>query len=237
MKIIIPVNSFTYKLINPHVYLFKKYWKNHPDILFLGYKKSNEQIADNCYFINHCNDEVPAHQWSSFLLNFLENEYSDKSVLFYLDDTFLVREVNSNVITECQSFVENQIVYKFYLNGTLTKTNGCSFIEQDAVPIDGVVKITNSSMWKNSLQSCIWNTQVLKNELKKFPNSTNPWNFEECNLDNSSNIFSFSHNYPMMVSHVYRRRSLIHNWDQALSEYNENSKLSEEDVRYIKNFL
>jgi hypothetical protein len=237
MKVIIPVSSHTLKLIQPQIYLIKKYWEGHPDVIFLGYNRHNEKITSNFYFHNHFNEDVPVGKWSLLLLDFLKNNYSEDSILLYLDDTFLVRQVNSQLVDNCNNFVLDGAADKIYLNGTMTKTNDCYFLEQTAIPLPGLVQITTSSRWRNSLQSCIWKTDVLKKELQKFNDPVSPWYFEEENLDSTSKIFSFSYNYPMMVSHVYRRGVLLPDWYSALPEYGENSHLDLEDISYIKRFI
>lgn len=237
MKIVIPMNTFTFKLIHPHMYLFDTYWKQHPDVIFLGYGKHSEKIKNNFYFHNQSQEDIPAQKWTSFLLDFLENYYTEKNILLYLDDTFLVREVNSEVVHACNTFVDDGLADKIYLNGTLTKTPECFFLEQEKIPLTGLVEITKSSKWRNSLQTCIWKTDVLKKELRKFKQSASPWQFEEDNLDDTNNIFSFSYNYPVMISHVYRGKHLIPDWHSALSEYGEDSKLNLENIEYIKNFI
>jgi hypothetical protein len=237
MKIVIPISKKYLRLIPAHIYLFKKYWENHPDIIFLTYKDVSRKLDEKIYLYNVSDEDIVASSWTHMILNYLENTYDENNILLFLDDILLLRKVNIEKINKCIELIDNKIAEKIYLIGSLTNTPGCYHDGQDLNDLLGMVKITDNSMWRNSLQPCIWNVETFKSELKKFNNSVDPWVFEESNLDKNSNIYSFKHDYPMAVSHVYRRGNLLPNWYSAIEGCDDGSKLDEMDISFVKNFL
>lgn len=149
----------------PFFHFFNKHWKNCPYKVFLNTEQKKCKI-DNIVTIN----SKPGISWSLRLKKALKKTNS-KYVIFFLEDFFLLKDVDQSMIETVISYMDNNrdiSTFRFYPNKQLLSVNDGLF--------EGFEKRDLNGKWWLSCQVAIWRT----NDLIKYLNPyEDPWQFEE----------------------------------------------------------
>ena len=197
LKIIIPTCDKYLHLVEGLVYTIDKYWKNHGEVIILGYKNPNYDLPNNTTFHSSGNDRGPRY-WSNDLIKYFK-DFDEEYFINLVDDTLIIREVDVDRIDELFSFMKESDITKIFLSGSLVE----SYRSHEYGKM-GLLEIKQSSTYRTSVQPAIIKTSYWMKYLK--PKQT-PWEFE---LQNSKNdglsILSVKINEsaPIIYSHLYR---------------------------------
>lgn len=159
---IILVDSFDgYSDIWPAFFsIFKRYWPDCPYNIRLV---SNNKDFEGVNVIKTC-DEV---SWSDRTLKAVE-QLEEKYVLLLLEDYLLGEEVDSEIISDCLDFIEDNNAK--YLR--LTNIPASRFSSDD----ENIHLLYEDEEYAVNLQASIWDRDFLIEALKKY--SGNAWDFE-----------------------------------------------------------
>ena len=234
MKILIPTCNKYLFLIENLIFNFSKYWPDHYEVIILGYEEPKFNLPDKWSFIS-LGDEKGPQEWSNDLIKFFET-FEDEYFINFIDDTLLTKKVRSKEIFNLIDLIKsNKNISKIFLHGSLTVPShlsfGCKY--EDANYGNNIVKITNDSIYRTSIQSSILKTSFFKRCLQ--PNM-NPWAFEsQQNKYENDIILSIKNDYPMMIAHLFRNVNgqtvFENNWPCGVFD---DTKLDEEDLLKIK---
>lgn len=173
----------------------KKYWEDCPYKIVLV----NNSIDFNYPNIEIINCGTDA-QWSERTRKALQ-KIDTKYVCFMLEDFFISASVNSNLISEAISFMDEHGI-NYYKLMSLTK-----FISDKYNSFDYLQKITQSYPYGISLMPAIWNRDFFLEKIGE--GKYNPWKFEIDRLEeekkssNSSKIIGvFDNRNILNITHM-----------------------------------
>jgi len=105
MKIYIPTSDSSMHIIPVFSYFIKKYWENHPQVVFLGFSEPNFPLEEGMSFHSMSDEqEGGVANWSTYILDFF-NSIDDKFFMFACDDHFIVRPVDEDVVKASESLI------------------------------------------------------------------------------------------------------------------------------------
>ena len=116
----IPIRDETNYMIKYYQFLFNKYWGNHVEVNFLGYKKPNIILDKNVKFVSLADKRLPdASAWSAPLIDFFES-IDDKYFYFSVEDLLIIRPVDLDLIEVCKKMMSPNV-------GRIDLWNSCQF--------------------------------------------------------------------------------------------------------------
>jgi hypothetical protein len=105
----IPVRDETSFMIKYYQYLFNKYWGNHVNVYFLGYKKPDIKFDKNIHFVSLAEKRDPSpNAWSNNLIDYFKS-IDDKYFYFSLEDLLIIRPVDQKLLEACRSMMDNSV--------------------------------------------------------------------------------------------------------------------------------
>ena len=234
MKIIIPTCNKYLFLIENLIFNFNKYWPDHYEVIVLVYEKPKFNLSNKWNFISLGEDKGPK-EWSNDLIKFFET-FEDEYFINFIDDTLLTKKIKHQEISNLIELIKsNKDISKIFLHGSLTTYSHISMgTNYEPSNYGGnIVKITNNSSYRTSIQSSILKTSFFKKCLG--PNMC-PWGFESQKGTHENDIIlSIKNDYPMMIAHLLRNNNgqtiLENNWSHGVFD---DSKLDEEDILKLK---
>lgn len=177
MKIVIPSYSKTYWCLRPFTHLFNKYWNTSTgNAVILHYPKIPFNLPNNFELHQVHYKDYPRHKWADGVIEYLE-EIDDKSIILLLEDYWIVRKVNTEMIHILSSLIQNNddilrvdlTTDRLYAGG-MRDVGYVEYIDLIEAP---------GSPYQMSLQAGIWHREnLLKvlNELSK--NTRSSWEVE-----------------------------------------------------------
>ena len=167
----IPIRDQTNYMIKYYQYLFNKYWGDHVEVYFLGYKKPDITLDKNINFISLADKRAPeATAWSAPLVNFFES-IDDEYFYFSMEDLLIIRPVDLELIEVCKKMMSPEI-------GRIDLWNSCQFDPgrrgwvQFYKEVDGVKFLKQNqnpppSVYRVSCSNSIWNRSWFLKTLEK----------------------------------------------------------------------
>ena len=160
LKMYIPVRDETNFMIKYYQYLFNKYWGDHIQVYFLGYKIPDIKFEDNVHFVSLAEKRDPAPRgWSNKLIDFFES-ISDEYFHFSMEDLLIIRPVDLELIRTCQEMMGpnvgridlwNSVQFDPGRRGWVEfykEYKGVSFLKQNQNPPASVYRIScSNSIW------------------------------------------------------------------------------------------
>jgi hypothetical protein len=200
----------------------------------LGYEFPKFTLPEKWKFVS-LGKQLGPQEWSNDLIKYF-NDFDEEYFINFIDDTLLTRKVDHKKILEFINLIfSDKNIDKIFLHGSLTVAShfnmGCRYEETEME--NSIVKISNDSNYRTSIQSAIWKTSFFKKCLR--PNM-NPWDFELQTEKYTENIIlSTKDNHPMMISHLFRKGYVFQpDWMNGVFD---DSKLDEEDVQVFKKYI
>ena len=175
MKIIIPAYSKTYWSLEPFSYLFNKYWDRH-DATILYYEPIPFKLSDNFELYQIHYKDYPREKWADGVIKYLK-EIDDHSIILLLEDYWLTRKVNGELIDILSKFMRNN---NNILRVDLTTDRLYAGGLRDVGYLEWVDLIeAPGSMYQMSLQAGLWNRKNLLEILSKLrPAERSSWSVE-----------------------------------------------------------
>jgi hypothetical protein len=236
LKIIIPACDKYMHAVEGLMYTLTKYFNIDNKIILLGYSEPKFKLNDNWEFISLGVDTGPDN-WSNDLLKFFET-FKDEYFINMIEDALMTRPADIDKIKMGFNYMlKNKDVKKVFLHGSLTHQSTSRMLGGTVLtPVDELngefYDVNQTSNYRTSLQSAIWNLDYFLTILK--PNQ-NPWVFELQHIKNDgARILTTPHNHPIMFSHLYIRGVLFSQWNKSIYE---EGGLSDEETKIIKEML
>jgi hypothetical protein len=236
IKIIIPACDKYMHAVEGLMYTLTKYFNVDNKIVLLGYSEPKFKLDDNWEFIS-LGVDTGAANWSNDLLKFFST-FKDEYFINMIEDALMTRPANINKIKMGFDYMlKNKEVKKVFLHGSLThwsssKMLGGTVLTPVAELNNEFYDVNQTSNYRTSLQSAIWNREYFLTILK--PNHT-PWAFETQHVKNDgARILTTVENHPIMFSHIYIKGGLFNKWNESIYE---DGGLTDEDTKTIKEML
>ena len=226
----IPVRDETSFMIKYYQYLFNKYWGNHIDVYFLGYKKPDVKLDKNIHFISLSEKRDPSpNAWSNNLIDYFES-INDKYFYFSLEDLLIIRPVDLGLIEACKDIMDdtvgridlwNSVQFDIGRRGHVSyyKTHmGVKFLIENQNPPPSVYRV--------SCSNSIWNRNWF---LKTLERNFSPGNFETAANDGRNNNDGFD-----VLSTIDRwTPSVVHSLGQRWGGKINVKGMLDEDVQHL----
>lgn len=159
MKIVVTSCDKNKDIFYPFHHCMEKYWKNHPEIIYI-----TETISNPYY--KTINKDYPIELWTKRIREALK-EIDDDRILLMADDLFIRKKVDEKRLQQGLKLIKENIALvnlEKYWN------------EQDKNYKDDFKIRTKGSQYELSLMCGIWDKEKLLNVLSK---DTNCWDIEE----------------------------------------------------------
>ncbi len=175
MKILITSYSKTYWCLQPFAYLFNKYWGEVPATI-LHYSEIPYSLPDNFNFFSPSVNDYPKHKWADAVIKYLES-VEDDAIVLLLEDYWLTRRVNLELINILSSLIENN---ENVLRVDLTTDRLYAGGVQDVGYVEWVDLVeARNSQYQMSLQAGIWHRENLLKILNMLkPERRSSWDVE-----------------------------------------------------------
>lgn len=175
MKILVASYSKTYWCLEPFAYLFNKYWKDE-NVTVLHYPPVPFDLPENFNFFSPSLIDYPKNKWAEGIIKYLES-INDKSVVLLLEDYWLTRRVNTDMIYTLSSLIENN---DNILRVDLTADRLYAGGARDVGYIEYIDLIeAKNSQYQMSLQAGIWHRENFLRVLTMLDkNKRSSWDVE-----------------------------------------------------------
>jgi len=164
MKIVIPTcDKYSY-LVPGNIHSIRKSWPDCPyEIVVIT---GREELPIKTAEVVYLGDD---RQYGTNLLTFLDNNYSDKELLIWLDDYYLFN-VNINMVTAAHKLVASGSIDGVRLSKMYTPQEEPKYKKDERF-----VYINKQEQYSFSQQAAIWNTDVFHRILY---DGEDPWQTE-----------------------------------------------------------
>lgn len=168
MKIVVLTSNKYLHCLPPLAYLFNRFWQGEPEVTVVRYDAKPPALPAN--FRNFAIGKQDEYDWSSGLRYFLER-MEDDLVLLMLEDYFLCRDAQVNVIAWLADYMTvNPSIVKIDL------TNDRLKVPHHEWDVAGMIRSDDKALFQTSLQAAIWRRDFL---LSALQDGENPWQFEK----------------------------------------------------------
>ena len=158
-------------------YCFNKYWSDSQKVTILGYESPTFKLSDNFEFISLGVDRG-ADYIGGDLIKFF-NSIDDKYFIFSVDDFFLIRDVNIQVLDIIEKQKKN--IHRFSLTDQVSnKPHNITSKHDD-------FNIIEMGQYAEYRKSAVWSMWSKDYFLKYFKDNMNLWQWEldtSCQGDN-----------------------------------------------------
>lgn len=206
MDIIIPTCDKYLPIVEANLYGINHFWKDHGNIIILGYSYPKFNLPKNVRFVSLGKDETPS-KWSDGLKYFFDS-YDKSKFILHMDDHCLVAPVRNdyiNMIEEIMSIddtLDKVMLHPFSIDLPLQ--------EYKSKNKDLKLFICEQNYGSTTLMPAIWKTSYIKKLLK---NGLDPHSFElqdrYCKIENKT---LSTHNEIMMISSLINGGVRNKNW-------------------------
>jgi hypothetical protein len=212
--------------IEPFAYLFNKYWGADQEVTVAGFTPPTFEMPPNFRFMSLGRDEdFPVYRWSDQLLALLDR-IPDETFLLLLEDYFIVRPVNVDMMNRLHEFSLHLInmIKLDVCAERLGAAGHTDFAEWDDIEF---VKSDPNSPYHMSLYPGIWRRDLLYRVILK---GETPWEVEIAGTNRLAALGDEllvlgTKQYPFKITLFYRGGDP----STALTD-----ELSVEDVAYFK---
>jgi hypothetical protein len=104
MKVVVTTCAKLYWTLRPFAFLFNTFWSSLQEVVIVGYEPIPFQLPDNFSFHSIAPQSYPAKEWSTGLIEFLEN-FNDDYFIWSFEDYWLVRGVNHPAVSSLESYM------------------------------------------------------------------------------------------------------------------------------------
>jgi len=109
LNMYIPIRDETNFMIKYYQYLFNKYWGNHVQVYFLGYKPPQFKLDNNIHFVSLADKrESDPKAWSKPIIQFFQS-IEDEYFYFSLEDLLIIRPVELELIEACKEMMNQNV--------------------------------------------------------------------------------------------------------------------------------
>lgn len=155
-------------LWKPYYLCMEKYWANHPEVIYC-----TETIDNPYYKTIKCN--YPIHKWTKRVVDCV-NQLDCDNVLLMIDDLFIRKEVNSELLNCMEQ----------YIGGIIGGLNLEKSFDKGDILLDNQIALRNPfGKFKTSLMCQLWSKKAM---LDIFNVEKDPWLFEQ---ENNSKQYVF----------------------------------------------
>lgn len=177
MKIICLTSNEYLNILPGFAYLFNKYYPNQ-EVTVVRYEDRPPKLPDN--FKNYAIGQQSNYSWSSGLKRYLI-DIDDEFVLLMLEDYYLDKHVESNVIWSFENhMLLNKNVVKFDLTDDRSKVKHSDYTNWEHYENGGLeyrfIQSDINAPYLASVQAAIWRRDFLLDILNT---KDNPWQFEK----------------------------------------------------------
>lgn len=156
------VTSFYNKLMKGFAWFFNKYWGPEQEVIVLSYDHISGLPSN---FNVQLLPPEEKQYWTNGLINFFKN-FEDNYFILFLDDYFLSKPINTEVIKQCENKIKDADKIE------LRETVGSQFYKDYDM---NFYKRIHNSPYKVSLQVGVWTKQFFTSHL--IPGRS-IWDFE-----------------------------------------------------------
>lgn len=158
-----------------YLWLIRKHWKNHPEIVVGGYTKPEWALPDRVEFMSiGKQSDYPVNRWSDGLIKLLTGQFVDDVFILMLEDYWVIEDVPAHIVDMCCDYMHQfNYVAKLDLTGDRLHAGGASLYGK----LDYIDLIWSdpNSPYHLSLMTGFWRRTHLLSVL--VPNET-PWQVE-----------------------------------------------------------
>lgn len=166
----------------PFHHCIEKYWKNHPQVIYSTETKVNPYYSTICL-------NCPMEKWTKRVYDTIKDLECD-NVLLMVDDIFIRKNVNNELIEIIES----------YVGGIIGGLNLEKSFDKGDIALDYLIALRNpKGKYKTSVMCQLWNRKAM---LDIFKVDKNPWTFESDNqglnyvflITNYGNVIEWGYN-------------------------------------------
>jgi hypothetical protein len=171
MKVVVLTSNKYVHCLPPFAYLFNKFWDAGQEVKVVRYDVRPPKLSGN--FSNLAVGRQEDYTWSQGLMNYLAH-HSDDLILLMLEDYFIDKPVNTEIIKQCWQLMRWKTeIAKIDLTDDRLKVGHSAWNSGTALSL---VKSDDDAPFQTSLQAAIWRKDFL---LRFLEPSENAWQFEK----------------------------------------------------------
>ena len=185
-------------------YCFNKYWSHGQKVTILGYKKPEFKLSDNFEFISLGVDRGADYVGGDLIKFF--NSVEDEHFIFSVDDFFLIRDVNIELLNFIKKRIEN--MHRFSL------TDQVSNKPHDIIYEDDDFNIIEMNQYAEYRKSAVWSIWSKDYFLKYFKDNMNLWQWEldtSC-MNDGHRVVGTTGKHVVQSCHLYKQGNLKSDW-------------------------
>lgn len=175
-------------LIKPFQFLFNRFWSPEQQVVVVGYKPPEFELEPNFTFISLGEQVGGSKKWAEDLRGFF-NSISDKQLIYMLEDMFLQRPVDFDLMEQVFKLATDDP-----LLGRIGFTSGISKRRHNVVrrykDFD-LITLHQQAQWRIAVQTSLWNKSFLTRYMR---DGYSPWDYEvkgsKSSLNDGFNIYS-----------------------------------------------
>ena len=160
-------------LVKGHQYLFKKFWKNHPKVIVLGYKEPDFDLESNYEFVSMGKDRGVGY-WATDLRKYFKS-IDDTHFIYGMDDHWIPQEVNEKVFNILSEYIKDEKVGRISLTDDIQQFPYSEYDSNNNIDIVRKKDWLVNETYHISTQYSIWNKEWM---LKYLLENMSPWEFE-----------------------------------------------------------
>lgn len=206
MKIYVLTADKSIHVVEGLQYCINKYWKPHPSVVLLGYKKPNFELADNFEF-KSLGKDIGTNNIGKDLINYF-SKIKDEHFIFTVDDFFPIREVNTDLLdTLTEKMISNKLSRVALTDQVSSKPHSNIEDKED-------YKIIEMGQQADYRKSAVWSMWDKSYFLMYMWESMNLWEWEldvRCKNDNHR-IVGTNDKYVLQSCHLYKKGNLKADW-------------------------
>lgn len=233
MKVVVSVNDKYLWCLQPFAYLFNKYWGEQQEVVVAGYNYPSFSLPSNFKYYSIYNFNYPKEKWVDGFLRFLAQFREDNShFVLMLEDYWLCRSVDLNGINVLYDYaMMNPDILRMDL--TSDRQFAGSAKDMDYCYHYDIVQAKNSA-YEMSLQTAIWNTQLLVELLEKLPKEKHSaWDVE---LEGTNFINDPSYPYKVVGTRQLPVR-YVNGYNSTLGVNKELAGMLDDDKATVRNMI
>ena len=214
-------------------YLFNKFWPYEQNVTILGYSQPTFNLPENFNFVSLGEQRGPKF-WSNDMRSFFE-DCKDELIYLTCEDGFIVDYIDKNILDLAFKVAKKDINNKFLKFNLTCDVSTRQFEVLKNFSNFDLIRSTQLSNYRQSLNHAIWNKERFLNKLK---DNYSPWDFE---LDNKSSkrdgfdVYATNKKFCLHCGHGYKRGKKIKNWYNCTHPNITNCNgLEQKDIDFIE---
>lgn len=161
--------------LRPFSFLFNKYWSSKQKVIIGGYSPPSFELPSNFHYYSiGPQSSYPVEKWSDGLMDFLERHPEIKYPILFLEDMWIVRDVNIQAVKMLHDYMDQfRNVLKIDLNTDRLYAAGMT--DYDVCGYLDLILSDYRSQYAFSLMNGIWNRDLM---LRFMRRGETPWQAE-----------------------------------------------------------